>query len=341
MNALWLSNQQLAYREDLPKPVPGPGEALVRVRLAGLCGTDLELLRGYYPFTGIPGHEFVGEVVAGGEAAGFRPGTRVVGEINIACGNCAPCRRGDRTHCERRQVLGIRDWDGAFAEFLKLPWVNLHPVPQSVSDEAAVFVEPLAAAVEILEQVHIQPAQRVLVIGAGRLGQLVALVLALTGCDLQVVARYPAQQARLARRGIPWIPEEQVAGRQADVVVEASGSPDGFLLARHAVRPRGTIVLKSTFRGEVSLSISPIVVDEIHLVGSRCGPFPPALRLLEAGQVDPRPLIEEVYPLAQGLAAFENAARPGVSKILLKCADSSSQDFRSNAGDDEGDVLLD
>jgi threonine dehydrogenase-like Zn-dependent dehydrogenase len=197
---------------------------------------------------------------------------------------------------------------------------NLHPVPETVPDEAAVFVEPLAAAVEILEQVHIQPDQHVLVIGAGRLGQLAAQVLALSGCELQVVARYPAQQRRLAKRGIPWIQAEQVGGRQADVVVEASGSPEGFALARHAVRPRGTIVLKSTYRGEMSLNISAIVVDEIRLVGSRCGPFHPALRHLEMGQVDPSLLIDDIFPLEKGLAAFESAVRPGASKIILKPA---------------------
>lgn len=319
MKALWLENEELAYREDLPMPIPGPNDVLVRVRLAGICGTDLELLRGYYPFTGIPGHEFVGEVVAAGEkVVGFRPEMRVVGEINISCGSCPPCLRGDRTHCDRRRVLGIRGWNGAFAEFLSLPCENLHPVPDTVLDESAVFVEPLAAAVEILEQVHIQPAQRVLVIGAGRLGQLAAQVLALNGCDLQVVARYPAQQKRLAGRGIPWILADQVAARRADVVVEASGSPEGFALARHAIRPRGTIVLKSTYRGELNINISAIVVDEVSLVGSRCGPFPPALRLLEADLVDPRPLIETIYPLEHGLAAFVGAARPGASKILLK-----------------------
>ncbi len=332
MNALWLEDQKLAYRQDIPEPVPGPGEALVRVRLAGVCGTDLELLRGYYPFTGIPGHEFVGEVVGfGGETphpagvsagvanpAGLGLGARVVGEINVSCGECAPCRRGDRTHCDRRRVLGIRDCHGSFAGLLTLPLGNLHPVPQAVPDEAAVFTEPLAAALEILENVHLHPTDRVLVVGAGRLGQLAAQVLALTGCQLQVVVRHAVQQDRLAKRGIDCLRPGQVLERRADVVVDASGSAEGFGLARRAVRPRGIIVMKSTYHGEMSVNFSSMVVDEITLVGSRCGPFAPALRLLETGRVNPAELIEGIYPLEQGLAAFDRASQPGAMKILFK-----------------------
>ncbi len=355
MKALWIENETLSYKEDVEEPAPSSGEALVRVRLAGVCGTDLELLRGYYPFRGIPGHEFVGEVVglkrdagihsgpdgspagiSGGEDAagiGVKPGgaiasgpgsawlgKRVVGEINLACGACPACRRGEPTHCDQRRVLGIRDYHGTFAELLVLPLRNLHTVPDSVPDETAVFTEPLAAAMEILEQVHLRPTDGVLVIGAGKLGQLAAQVLARAGCALQVVARHPTQRERLKALGIEALQEDQLPARQADVVVEATGSPEGFKLARQSVRPRGTIVLKSTYRGEISANLSAIVVDEITLVGSRCGPFPPALRAMEKGLIDPRPLIDGSYPLQEGLSAFAHASRPGILKILLQPA---------------------
>lgn len=316
MRALWLENQSLTYREDLPQPIPPAGEALVRVRLAGVCATDLELVRGYYPYRGVPGHEFVGEVVSAPEVAWI--GRRVVGEINAVCGECESCRNGRPTHCERRTVLGILNRNGAFAEYLTLPLANLHPVPENVPDDAAVFTEPLAAALEIGQQVHIRPGDRVLVVGAGRLGQLIAQTLALSGCDLYVLARHPNQIALLARRGIRTLNEAEMPIRRMDVVIEATGSPSGFEIARRAVRPRGTLVLKSTYAGNLEVNFSAIVVDEVTLVGSRCGPFPPALKLLEMGLVDPSPLIEARYPLEQGVAAFEHAARPGVLKVLLK-----------------------
>jgi threonine dehydrogenase-like Zn-dependent dehydrogenase len=315
MNTLWLENQTLSYRTDLPVPTPGRGEALVRVRLAGICATDLELLRGYYPYTGTIGHEFVGEVAQAEDDLWL--GMRVVGEINAACGECATCRAGRPTHCERRSVLGIVNHAGAFAEYLTLPLTNLHPVPDAVPDGAAVFTEPLAAALEILQQVHIRPTDRVLVLGAGRLGQLVAQVLALTGCDLCVAARHPQQRALLAARHIQTVNSADVPPRSMDVVVEASGAPEGFAQARQAVRPRGTLVLKSTYAGQLTADFSSLVVDEITLVGSRCGPFAPALRLLASGRVDVLPLIAGRYALQDGLAAMQQAARPGVLKVLL------------------------
>jgi threonine dehydrogenase-like Zn-dependent dehydrogenase len=324
MNALWLENQILTFRVDVPAPVPQPGEALVRVRLTGICSTDLELVRGYYPFTGVPGHEFVGEVVSisslpmGGEGAWARAGERVVGEINAACGECQTCRAGRPTHCERRTVLGIVNRWGSLAEYVALPVENLHRVPDGVPDEAAVFTEPLAAALEITQQVQIRPSDRVLVLGAGRLGQLIAQVFALTGCDLQVAARHPHQRELLAARRIGVIEPEEIPDRRMDVVVEATGSPHGFHLARKAIRPRGVIMLKSTYKGDLATDFSSLVVDEITLVGSRCGPFAPALRLLESKQVDPLPLIAARYPLSDGLAAFQQAARSGVLKVLLQ-----------------------
>jgi threonine dehydrogenase-like Zn-dependent dehydrogenase len=313
MKALWLENNRLDLRE-VPEPVRS-GEALIRIRVAGICSTDLELVKGYYPFTGIPGHEFVGEVVAADDQSWV--GQRVVGEINITCGNCEQCLSGRPTHCENRTTLGISKRDGTFAEFTTLPISNLHRVPGSVPDEMAVFTEPLAAALEIQQQVHVRPTDRVLVIGAGRLGQLIAQTLALTGCDLRVVARHAYQQKILIERGIRTITEEDIQPWRWDIVVEATGLPSGFSLARQAIRPRGTLVMKSTYKGEMSANFSSIVVDEINIVGSRCGPFEPALRLMENGQVDPSVLIAAEFRLGEALSAFERAAQPGVLKVLV------------------------
>ncbi len=309
MRAVWLEDRQLCLRDDLPVPVSAAGEAMVRVRLAGICNTDLELVKGYYPFRGVLGHEFVGEV----------DGQRVVGEINArpsGC-DCAPCQRGDVTHCDRRTVLGILNRDGAFAEYLTLPAENLHRVPESVSDEAAVFTEPLAAACEILTQVAIGPTQRVLVIGPGKLGLLCAQVLMLTGCALTIVGRRPETLALPKRLGLETALVESLGGLRADVVVECTGNPDGFAVARRHVRPRGTLVLKSTYTGMLTVDVSRLVVDEIGVVGSRCGPFDAALRLLASGQVSVTPLIADRYPLDQALTALKRAQQPGVHKVLL------------------------
>jgi threonine dehydrogenase-like Zn-dependent dehydrogenase len=314
MKALWLEDHELSVR-DIDRP-SADGQALVRVALSGICGTDLELARGYYPYTGAIGHEFVGEVVEAGDPSWI--GERVVAEINDACGSCEMCRRGHPTHCEARTVLGIVAHDGAHAEYVKVPLANLHRVPDGVPDEAAVFTEPLAAALEILEQVHIRPSDRVLLIGAGRLGQLVGRVLALTGAHVRVLSRYERQVELLSAAGIECIVEAEAGERCWDVVVEATGAPSGLTTARAALRPRGTLVLKSTYRGEVTLDLASFVVDEITIVGSRCGPFAPALELLERGEVDPVPLIEARYPLARALEAMEVAARSGAMKVLLE-----------------------
>lgn len=314
MKALWLEDGQLSVREiDVP---PADGEVLVRVTLSGICGTDLELARGYYPYAGVLGHEYVGEVVESSEPSWV--GERVVGEINAACGSCAMCRGGHPTHCEARTVLGIVARDGAHAEYVRVPQANLHRVPNGVSDEAAVFAEPLAAALEILEQVHIRPDDQVLLVGAGRLGQLVGRVLALTGAHVRVLARHERQVELLALAGVTCIAEDEVGQRCWDVVVEATGSPSGLDVARTALRPRGTLVLKSTYRGEVTLDLAPFVVDEITIVGSRCGPFAPALELLACGKIDPVPLIETRCPLASGVEAMQAAARSGAMKVLLE-----------------------
>jgi 2-desacetyl-2-hydroxyethyl bacteriochlorophyllide A dehydrogenase len=315
VQALWLENRQLSIR-DLPIPVPPPGEALIKVRLSGICGTDLELVRGYYPFTGVPGHEFVGEVVEAPEKEWT--GKRVVGEINAVCGECEQCRNGRQTHCENRTVLGISGRDGVHAGYFTLPLANLHCVPDSVPDEAAVFTEPLAAALEIQEQVHLRPSDRVLLLGTGRLGQLIAQTLSLTGCDLRVVARHARQRALLEARNIRLIAEDEILPRGWDVVVEATGSGSGFELARRALRPRGTLVLKSTYKGEMAVNWSQFVVDEITITGSRCGPFAPALRLLARGEVDPSGLIAARLPLGKAREAFDEASKAGMLKILLE-----------------------
>lgn len=316
MKAIWLENQELSIRNTIPNPQPKTGEVLIRVRMAGICSTDLELVKGYYPFAGILGHEFVGEVLAAPGNPSWR-GKRVVGEINIVCGRCETCLVGRSTHCENRSVLGIKSHHGAFAEYLTLPLENLHAVPDSVPDEKAVFVEPIAAAFEILEQIEIKPTDRVLVVGAGRLGQLVAQALALTGCDLQVVARHDDQRKILIDRQIRVIAESDVKEKEVDIAVDATGSPAGFSMARCALRPRGTLVVKSTYADNLQVNFSSIVVDELTVIGSRCGPFEPAIRALESGDVDPSPLISARYPLVDGLQAFERAAQPGALKVLL------------------------
>ncbi len=315
MRAVWLENRRLALRDDVPPPSPPPGEALVRVVRAGICNTDLELTRGYYPFTGILGHEFVGVVERGPEAL---VGRRVVGEINAVCGRCPACASGRRTHCERRTVLGIAGRHGAFAEYLTLPTENLHAVPDDVSTDAAVFTEPLAAALEIQEQVSIGAGDRVLVVGDGKLGQLVAQTLALTGCALLAVGRHDAKLALLAGRGIATGRGDAVEPRGFDVAVECTGSPEGFAVAQRALRPRGTLVLKSTYAGALTLDASAVVVNELTLVGSRCGPFASALRLLAEARVAVEPLIHARYPLGDALHAFEHAQRPGALKVLLE-----------------------
>jgi threonine dehydrogenase-like Zn-dependent dehydrogenase len=314
MNALWLENNQISLR-DVPQPKK-QNEALVRIRKAGICSTDLELVKGYYPYTGVLGHEFVGDVVEADDVSWI--GQRVVGEINAVCNQCEQCLNGRPTHCENRTVLGIVNRDGVFAEYTTLPIANLHKVPASVPDEMAVFTEPLAAALEIQDQIQIKTTDRVLLIGAGRLGQLIAQALALTGCDLRVVARHRHQQDLLKTRGIRIISEEEIQPWRWDIVVEATGSPSGFNLARKAIRPRGTLVLKSTYKGDMSVNFSSIVVDEIDIVGSRCGPFEPALRLMESKQVDPTILIDSEFVLGEALKAFEHAAETGVLKVLVK-----------------------
>lgn len=313
MKGVWLEDRRLRLRDDLPVPAPPPGETLVRVLAAGICNTDLELERGYYPYTGVLGHEFAGEVVSDGALAG----KRVVGEINAVCGECRACRAGRRSHCERRTVLGIVNRHGAFADYLSLPVENLHVIPDGIPTEVAVFTEPLAAALEIQEQVAIEPAMRVLVVGDGKLGQLVAQTLALTGCELLVTGRHDTKLDLLRRRKVATLAPDAIPAAAFEVAVECTGNREGFAVAQRALRPRGTLVMKSTYADRLTLDASAIVVNELTLVGSRCGPFPKALALLAAGAVDVLPLVTARYPLERALDAFDHAQRPGTLKVLL------------------------
>jgi len=319
MNALLLSNGAIRFISDYPRPVPLPGEALIRVLRAGICNTDLELQQGYKGFEGVPGHEFVGQV----EMCETQPdlvGQRVVGEINISCGACPRCRSGMRTHCQERRVLGILQKDGAFAEYLTLPVENLHLIPDSISDARATFVEPLAACFEILEQVQIRPTSSVLVLGDGKLGLLAAQVMRLVGAHVTLQGRH-AENLSIARDlGL----ETQTANHQGvglspdyDLVIECTGSAAGLEIARQLVRPRGTIILKSTVAPRASIDLAPFVVDEITVVGSRCGPFEPALRALAQQRISVAPLLGATYPLERGVAAFARAAEHGMLKVHL------------------------
>ena len=324
------------HLEPVEKPLPElrPGWALIRVRLAGICNTDVEILRGYHEFQGVPGHEFVGEVT---EVAGVSPavqkrwlGKRVAGEINVSCSSyrykpvCDFCRRGLRTHCSRRTVLGIVAHDGAFAEHLTLPLENLHLVPASVSDEKAVFIEPLAAACQILEQIPIRNFPSAAVLGDGKLAQLIARVLRAAGRKVTLYGKHESKLGLAHRAGIS---TEKVQGDGNDLervkasyrlVVEATGSPTGLALAQQMTEPRGTLVLKSTFHDTASVETWPIVVKEITLVGSRCGPFAKAITLLRAGKVDPTPLISRTYVLKAAEEAILYAQESGVMKVLLQ-----------------------
>jgi len=302
-----------------------PGEALLRPTVGGVCATDLELMKGYMGFEGVLGHEWVGVVERADDSA--LVGQRVVGDINCPCLICPTCLAGRRTHCPHRTVLGIQGRDGAFAQALHLPESNLHVVPDAVSDEAAVFVEPLAAAIEILEQVHVRPTDSVVVLGVGRLGQLCARVLALTGAQVRGISRnssrlelLPASVGRATLKELTAELDDPSRANQsrADLVVDCTGNPDGLALATRLVRPRGTLVLKTTTHDLGSASPVPWVIDELTLVGSRCGPFAPALRMLAAGLVDPTPLISANFPLTDGVAALARAAERDAVKVLLR-----------------------
>jgi threonine dehydrogenase-like Zn-dependent dehydrogenase len=314
MRALYF-DQQLAYRADYPDPRPAPGESIVRVALAGICGTDLEISRGYMAMRGVPGHEFVGRVTET-EDPRLRA-MRVVGEINAACGRCRACVEGMGRHCPERTVLGIVGRDGAFAEFLRLPNENLLIVPDSVTDQAAVFAEPLAAAYEILEQLYLGRNRSIAVLGDGRLGALVAMMLRGEGYLPTVLGRHRDKLDRLAALGLD-AREESSLNAKFDCVIDCTGRSTGLARALDLVRPRGTIVLKSTAAAGAQMNLAPVVVNEITVLGSRCGRFGPALDALASGKVDPRPLISATFALEDGNAALEAASAAPNFKILLR-----------------------
>ena len=320
MKALYFDGQ-LGLR-DVDKPRPGPDEALVQVSLAGICGTDLQILNGYSNFRGSPGHEFVGRVIECGNAKWV--GKRVVGEINISCGDCDFCLWGLGRHCSKRTVMGIVNRDGAFAEYLVLPTFNLHEIPDSIPDEAAVFAEPLAAAAEILEQIKIRPRMRAAVLGDGRLGLLVAQVLHQERAQVMLLGRHPWKLDLAHSWGInvSGLGDEHMAKRHFPLVVEATGSPAGLEEAFRLVEPRGTIVMKSTFHGPAQFDTARLVVDEITLLGSRCGLFGRAIELLAQGRVKVDQLVSRTFPLAEGLAAFDFVKKTSPLKVLLRMTPS-------------------
>jgi alcohol dehydrogenase len=308
---------ELRLIADAPLPKRREGEVLVRVRMAGICSTDLEIIKGYMGFYGFPGHEFVGEVEEADDPAWI--GRRVVGEINCPCGSCLTCASGRSNHCPNRTVLGILGKDGAYAEYLTLPVKNLYELPDAIGDESGTFVEPVAAAFEILKQTRISPQDRVVVVGDGRLGLLVSQVLKRTGVALTVIGRHEEKLGIVRKLGIDTVLEDESGSLQsADMVVDCSGSPEGFLRSRSLVRPGGRLVVKSTFASSVQMDLSSLVVDEITLIGSRCGPFPPAISALADKEVEVLSLISAVYPLEEGIEAFRKASEPDTLKVLLK-----------------------
>lgn len=316
MRAL-LFDRELKFRDDYPEPVAAPGESIVRVSHAGICGTDLEIARGYMKYRGVPGHEFVGTVTTTSNPA--LRNRRVVGEINAACGRCSICAAGLGRHCAHRTVLGILGRDGAFAEMLALPDTNLIPIPDSIPDDVAVFTEPIAAAYELFEQVHLPRNEAIVVLGDGRLGALIALVLKGEKYLPLVAGHHAEKLARLAALGLETVQESSLTAK-FDVAIDCTGSGSGFRRALELIKPRGNIILKSTVAAAAEINLAPVVVNEITVIGSRCGRFQPALDALVAGKIDPRPLIDATYALDDGLSAFKAAENSLNFKILLRAS---------------------
>jgi len=316
MLAAHLENGRIEVRDE-PRPERPAGFALIRLLCGGICNTDLELQRGYYGFAGTPGHEFVGEVVEADSRAWI--GRRVVGEINLACACCDWCRRGLGRHCPNRSVLGIVKHPGAFREFLTLPERNLHALPDALPDERAVFVEPLAAACEILDQVALPCSAQVAVLGDGKLGLLIAMVLNAYGYRVHQFGRHAEKLRITQHEGVTTeVAGDNLPEAEYQWVVDATGSPEGFRQAVRMTQPRGTVILKSTIHGLVGVDTAPVIVNEITLVGSRCGRFEPALDLLQRGLIPVDQMISEQFALAKAPQAFERAAQKGVIKVLLR-----------------------
>jgi threonine dehydrogenase-like Zn-dependent dehydrogenase len=314
MRAL-LCDGNLTLDREYPLPERRPDESLIRVKIAGICNTDLEIARGYMGYSGILGHEFVGIVEDTDTSALL--GKRVVGEINIRCGSCEFCRSAMPTHCPKRTVLGIMGKPGVMADYCTLPDSNLHVVPDGLSDEVAVFCEPLAAAFEITEHNTIRPGQKTVVLGDGKLGLLVAQVLKNAGADVLLVGHSPDKLARAEAWSIPAVVESEMSKDAADMVVDCTGTTQGFALALELVKPRGTIVLKTTVADTFSINLAPLVINEITVVGSRCGPFEPALTALSNGSVRVTDMISRIFAMDQALEAFEYASQPGILKVLI------------------------
>jgi len=330
MQALTL-NHVLSYRSDMPPPTLVSGEALIKLHLAGICATDLELVKGYAGFSGIPGHEFVGTVVAvADDKHNDWLNRRVVGSINIGCNVCDVCRRDGPAHCLNRKVLGIRNHDGVFADYFSLPVANLFAVPDPVPDRAAVFTEPLAAALRVIQQIKTLPIAEIAVVGPGRLGLLIAKVLSLAGYRVIVLGRSAASLELPKQWRLDTGLTDEIPDNSFDCVVDASGQAAGFAQALRIVKPRGTLVLKSTFADNAALDLSKLVVYEINLIGSRCGPFADALGLLAANKLPVETMIDGCYALEDGPAAFEHAARTGVRKILLQPEKRAARNLPGN-----------
>jgi threonine dehydrogenase-like Zn-dependent dehydrogenase len=309
-------DDKLEFRTDYPDPERGENEALIRVTHAGICNTDLEITKGYMGFRGILGHEFVGVIEQCDDNNAI--GNRVVGEINLGCGVCSFCRNNNSNHCSHRSVIGIKDKNGVFADYITLPLANLHTVPDIISDEEAVFTEPLAAAFEIFEQVNIKSSDRVCVLGDGKLGLLVSQALAASNCDLTVIGHYDEKLAILGKLGIKTSLSASYDEPEFDIVVECTGSCSGINTALNIVRPKGKIILKTTVANKDSFNLNHIVINEISLIGSRCGPFEPAIQAIKSGAVDLLPLISKIYSLDDGLKALKYASEKGVIKVILK-----------------------
>jgi threonine dehydrogenase-like Zn-dependent dehydrogenase len=314
MNALVFDNAELSLKQ-VPDPVPAPGEALVKVLKAGICNTDLEIVKGYMPFSGILGHEFVGFVEDAPDKHWI--GQRVVGEINLFCGRCDFCTRGETKHCPSRQVLGIQDKNGAFAEYLTLPTKNCHILPETVPTNDGVFIEPLAAALQVLEQVRVTRDDRILVLGDGKLGLLIARVLALESDAVYSVGKHQRNLDLLRENGIHTYLKGESLEPGFALAVEATGNEEGLKTALQRIEPKGTVILKSTYQGTPCFDISKIVVSEVNLIGSRCGPFPEAIKLLEDKTVNVQDMVDGDFPLERAIDGFELAGKSGTLKVLL------------------------
>jgi threonine dehydrogenase-like Zn-dependent dehydrogenase len=316
MHAFVFKKQKLLYLTDYPLPRSRVHEALIKVTHAGICNTDLEIMKGYMGFQGVLGHEFVGIVEKCRQKDLI--GKRVVGEINISCGTCLYCKRQLQNHCPGRSVLGILKRDGVFAEYVALPIKNIHVLPDSISDEEAVFVEPLSAAFEITCQTEIMPYHTVCVLGDGKLGLLVGQALSLTGCDIVVVGKHREKLSILRKRGIKTKLSSLFDTKGFDIVIDCTGSANGVHIALKIIKPRGRVIIKTTTAKRTLIDLTPVVVNELNLIGSRCGPFPQAIRALEKRKIDVLPLISRVFTLQNGIKAFQHARKKGVLKTIIK-----------------------